>query len=508
MRVAAIPIVAHQTVNPAPALQRAVEQLAEALLREQPQLGADEQWRPYIPRRLDEGPALHLDDLSEIPLLNGDQDVRFLQDRARLRAGPDDLVASSSEPVDGYEAYCRDQLGLGAVEWLHPARPAHPLRIAAACWEDRHVRRQLVHRMRFGELSYLHPHMGTFSCWELAALLNGASRRPIQVIAPPPAVTAWANDKVQFTDAISRLFGKKFVPRTMSAWNETSLARHVAELSEISEVIGLKLPNSAGGSGIIVLDAIEFRGRRPHEIRQTLQPLLASIAWDASSRLLIDTWETDVLCSPSAQIWIPPESAGLPVLEGLFVQQLAGRQEFVGVTPASFPAPLADELATDAWLVARLFQRVGYIGRCSFDLILVGANLANCRLEFIECNGRWGGTSLPMTLMNRLFNDWQQQPFAVRVVPAAGLDRVTFPQLTHELQHDLYDHRTGQGRLIVYSPGRMPRQSSLTVLALGDSWDDAADCVAKRVGHRLERACRDALAVMPANTAGDEPATV
>jgi hypothetical protein len=182
---------------------------------------------------------------------------------------------------------------------------------------------------------------------------------------------------------------------------------------------------------------------------------------------------------------------GPPVIEGLFMQQLEGRERvFVGATAAQLPTPFATELATRSWLLGRLFQRLGYVGRCSFDLLLVGKSLADCRPQFIECNGRWGGTSLPMTLMNRLFGDWQRRPFAVQVVSAPGLDAITFPQLIAQLRNDLYDRQTGQGRLIVYTPGRMSQQSALSVLALGTSWTEAVEFLAQSVPQRLCQACR------------------
>jgi len=269
------------------------------------------------------------------------------------------------------------------------------------------------------------------------------------------------------------------------------LARRVSELAASAEVFGLKIPNSAGGAGNAVLDSAAVRGRPLHEVADVLRPVVAGIQWDGNSPLLIDLWETDVLCSPSAQLWIPPESVGEPVIEGLFVQQLGGRVgEFVGATAAQLPAPLATDLATRSWLLGRLFQRLGYVGRCSFDLILAGKSLADCRLEFIECNGRWGGTSLPMSLMNRLFGDWQRQPFAVQVVTAPGLDGITFSRLTERLRGELYDRRSGQGRLILYTPGRMRLQSSVSALALGPTWKEAIEFLAQSVPLQLANACR------------------
>ena len=80
-------IVQHLRPDPPPGLRHAVDALAVAVRRERPELSLPE---PFHDLALDgphEGPTLHLEDLSEIPRLDGGQDVRFYQDRARLRAG-------------------------------------------------------------------------------------------------------------------------------------------------------------------------------------------------------------------------------------------------------------------------------------------------------------------------------------------------------------------------------------------------------------------------------------
>src|SRR5690606_34224305 len=73
-------------------------------------------------------------------------------------------------------------------------------------------------------------------------------------------------------------------------------------------------------------------------------------------------------------------------------------------------------IAREAVLLASLFQQLGYFGRCSFDTILVGPDPATAEVHWAECNGRGGGTSIPMTLVNRLTGDWAETPLAV-VVP-------------------------------------------------------------------------------------------
>ena len=176
------------------------------------------------------------------------------------------------------------------------------------------------------------------------------------------------------------------------------------------------------------------------------------------------------------------------MVEGLFEQILVGCEGiFQGCTKANLPESLAREMATRSWLLAALFQRLGYVGRCSFDLLLVGDGPTSVRLEFIECNGRWGGTSGPMTLMNRLFGNWTAQPFAALKCYLPGLDRLRFIDLLEGLGPDLYDRRTGRGWIIFCNPGQLVSQSGIQYLTLGPTWDEAARRAKVEVPERLRR---------------------
>jgi hypothetical protein len=241
-------------------------------------------------------------------------------------------------------------------------------------------------------------------------------------------------------------------------------------------MLGFKLPSSAGGDGNIVITADQLRGCSLAETCQLLKRQLSPLSWDGCSPILIDSWEMEVLGSPAAQLWIPPQQQGFPVVEGIFRQTTEKlRGVFVGATRAELPADLTQEITDRTWLLARLFQLLGYVGRCSFDTILVGSRLDSCRLEFIECNGRWGGTSLYMTLMNRIFGDWTRQPFAVHVAHhIPGLDQFTFAELLTSLDRDLFDVRTRMGNLILANPGRLAYQAGITAVALAPSWQRAA----------------------------------
>jgi len=463
------PIVEHHKHASNAAERAAVVRLAGRLLRERPRLALEEDFRNLVPQRLEDAPTLHLDDLSTIARPERGLNIDFYQERARLRAGSGDCVASSAPAANGYEAYCREKLRLGRVEWLHPRPLKNRLRIAEACWEDEEVRSLLVRRIQADELRYLHPHMGTFAVWELGALLRDASGCPIQVIAPPPRVAAWVNDKVAFAEVVSRLFGPSLVPRTASACNFAILAQRVQELARTSPTIAIKLPNSAGGEGNVVLESKSLAGESLGALREQLKRVLARLNWHGESELLVDSWESDVICSPSAQLWIPPADEGEPIVEGIFSQVIEGPTgNFVGCVAATLACDITQEIATRCWLLGYLFQRLGYVGRCSFDLILVGTTPASSRIEFIECNGRWGGTSAPMTLMNRLFGDWSVQPYTATLCEAPGLDQLSFAQLLDAAGPNLLDLTSASGHILFFIPGRMAARSAIDVIAIGD----------------------------------------
>ena len=471
-----LPIIPHYRPDPPSDLLQEAEQLALLLRVEHCDKLTPDAFSELTPQLVEEGPTLYIDDFSEIPCSTGAHDSRYLQDRARLRAGDGDLVASCADSVEGYEEYCRDSLGLGSPQWLRPLEARCPERIADACWDDAATREALIRKVRQGELKYLHPNVGIAPVWELAFLLYRETGRAVQVIAPPAPIARWANDKIAFTATAARLFGEQFVPRTESASNFASLAEKVKELSQHSVKLGLKRPNAAGGSGNLVLDAAEFRDRPLADVRRLLSERLQHFLWESHTELLIDRWETDVLCSPSAQIWIPPEPQGMPIVEGVFMQNLQGdRGAFDGAAPAEFDSDLTREIVDRSWLLARVFQRLGYLGRCSFDMILAGENLSDCRLEFIECNGRWGGTSLPMTLMNRIFGDWKQRPFAARIViDTPGLQETSFTELQRHFGDEMFDVRTGRGELLLLTPSRLRSRGGITAIVLADSWEAAS----------------------------------
>ncbi len=323
--------------------------------------------------------------------------------------------------------------------------------------------------------------MGSFAVWALADLLARSTGRHIEVIAPPPALSRMTNNKLWVADVVARLLGSDRIPRTRSVSNFSTLAWAVRELAADSKRLVIKLTDSVGGGGNLVLEAKRFQGLPLGQIRLQLKSELAPFEWHGETSLLVGCWETEVLSTPSAQIWIPPLDAGEPCTEGLFEQVIQGREGLVaGTRPAVLPADLAQEIVDSGWLVARVFQHLGYVGRCSFDLILVGPDLARCKMEFVECNARWGGTSLPMTMLNRILGDWSARPFSCFNCALEDIDHVAlldepkgnpidFSEIVSRLDNVLFDPRSGRGELILYNPGSLIHRN-IAILGCGDRY--------------------------------------
>lgn len=470
-----IPILKCHRARVSQAAMNSVRQLAAEIVSKHPQLNREmDQFNEHvIDEEVLDAPTLHLDDFSEIPVIGKSENSRVLQQRARLRACDGDWVAQSRKIERGFSDYCEYHLGLGRVKWVYPAvADSNTRQIALECWQDRRLRHDLEQAVRHDGLRYIHPHVSTRNVWELAALLQGSTRMPISVVGPTPALANWANDKIEFTNAAQRLLGEEFVPRTDVAYNFAALAKTVKRLAIDHQKLGIKFPYGTGGAGNFLIDAKNVRGKSLIQIRNYLKEVLQNVRWPKNGRVLVDVWEVDVVASPSVQTWIPPKTCGEPVIEGLFIQSLSSdKGQFKGSCLAELPVNIEQQIVDQGYLLASLLQELGYVGRCSFDLILVGENTQDCRVEYIECNARWGGTSSPMTLINRLELN-EGQTYQIQQVDIADVWQMEFAELERELSSQLYNPLTGHGDLVLFNPARIENDSAIEVIAIGNSQQD------------------------------------
>jgi len=358
-------------------------------------IGAVSGWAP--------GQTLYFEDHRSIELIT-ETDAAMFEYRSLGLAGDDDLYIISRPRNRAFEAYLRDEVGLGSPRVRRVKRP--PRRhigppIAHLIQQDAALMERLVERA--GEGLNISPFLATGDVWALAAAIAKRAGRLVRICGPSPQMTRRANNKLWFTARATELLGADAAPPTLSTYGLATGAARIRQLAERHDTIVVKYPSSAGSAGNLRFPARQFRGRSLSAIRADLEDQLHQLAGRPHFPLLLGVWEHPVAESPSAQLWIPSKEDGPPVLEGVFVQVLEGETgAFIGARRATLPAAVMDRLVNEAQRLGLFFQEVGYFGRLSFDAVLIGETLEEAAIHWIECNARWGGVSIPMTVGRRI----------------------------------------------------------------------------------------------------------
>ena len=419
-------------------------------------------------------PTLLLDDVSDIPFLNDVVGVEEYQHRARVRAGDGDLFVAVTPQTPGYAEYCRDVLQLGDPEFVLAEPVEGPMRVSLACTRGSALARFTEVARAAGGLN-MHPYMGIEYVWEIARKVARDANVPVKVLAPPTPITWLANDKSLLSETVARTCGEEFVVETHRSADPRRLAELLLEMKPRHARVGMKRTRCASGMGNIHFALAELSDLEQTEAR--VREFLRRTEWDEREEVLVVAWE-DTPLSPSTQNWIPPLGAGPPRLDGIYEQLLEGAERvFVGSRPSQLPEQANRAIAQSSLRVCAALQAMGYVGRCSFDLLLVGDPGGAFKLRYVECNGRWGGTSTPMHLVDRLFGT-PRPPYRAQDVHLDALAGASLADVFAKLGDDLYDARTGQGRYVVYNCNPLATSGKLDVISVGRTQEEAEELLA------------------------------
>ena len=132
-------------------------------------------------------------------------------------------------------------------------------------------------------------------------------------------------------------------------------------------------------------------------------------------------------------------------------------------------------------MLARLFQRLGYFGRVSFDAIVAGETHDAAQLHWIECNGRWGGVSIPMSLVNRLTGDWVKHPFVVAQCEGLRLPHRSFNEVLDLLSGLLFGRNSSLGGLVIMTPQAIESGQGYHLVAIADDLSEARELMEEAV---------------------------
>lgn len=482
-----LPIVEQVPVEISTIERQRIAALADALRRNDPALAGNfGGLGPVTDRQLaagrlrqgaGDGPALLFEDHGEIPLFTAAAPSP-LEYRSLLLAGDGDVFALAGQRIADFETYARDDLRLGDVDVLPRPDTTGPL--PQALLADHASMARLVRCARDHGGFTVIPYLSTPAAWRLAAAIAEEAGVPVDVLAPPPALAARVNDKSWFSRRVAEVLGPDGIPETGWALDAFELTNSLQILGKRHRRLVVKMPDSAGGVGNVVLDAADVEGL-DHDA------LLAHV-WQQTGRagrgwgfpLLVGAWDDPVVDSPSVQLWVPRHGDGLPVVEGVFSQVLKGaRGTFVGAAPTWLPARWQQRLASEAVRLALLFQELGYFGRCSFDAVLAGEDLESAQAHWVDANGRWGGVSIALTAANRLAGDWQRRPFVIVQRSRLRMPPRSLPAILEDLGPAAFKPTEGRTGAVVLAPCRLIEGTGMNLMVLAtDTVTAEADAAA------------------------------
>ncbi|MBI3115173.1 MAG: hypothetical protein HYZ09_01620 [Candidatus Kerfeldbacteria bacterium] len=417
----------------------------------------------------DDRPALHVEDYSAIPSITMDVGVEHYTSRALHRAGGDDVVAATGPALPEYEQYLRESLGLTppacvSVPAVHP-RSA----VFAALLQTPDVLRRIASEWAPGEPVVIHPFLSLPAAWEVARALARLRTTPVQVLGPLPGLATALNDKGLFLEVAEDALGSDAVVEYVRASSVAEAATHARRFLQSHQRAVVKLSAGSAGVAAFHIDRATAADDLERALDSWLQQFMRS-GWTPA--LVVGPWYEDVIGSPSAQLWVPPPNDGPPVVDGLMDQLFApgGQGIYDGCRPTTLPTAVTKQLHAVAMTLGRLFQQLGYVGRCSFDFILRGADVMHALPQLIECNARWGAASTPLAFLNRVFGAGHERPYVVRIL--SGFQRlrgIPFARFAEVLHDVLYDRAADRGWCIPLNVGTLEPFGRLTVVTLGDS---------------------------------------
>ena len=470
---AALPIVSHYATKLAEGERAALADLAARVAAEEPNLSAIPPLDPQLGTGRIAAPSLLVEDHSGILLALAHVTDAGYTYRALLLAGEGDMLAVYGARNPAFEAYCRDVLRLGRVEALTPAPGEPPRPLSLACAEDAAFVERVARTARAAGGLNVVPYMATGGIWRLAGEIAQKAGVPVRVAGPPPKLARRVNDKLWFARRAAEVLGREAVPPSTAVYGMAALVGRVRRLGRRHDSVALKLTHASSSLGNLVLDTAEIAGLSPLALRERLGVLMRQVGWRQEFPLQVTAWEGPLVASPSAQLWIPLQGEGPPVVEGVFDQIVSGRAaRFVGAVPSGLPIFWRRRIAFEAARLGTLFQHLGYFGRCSFDAVLVGRTDTRGRLHWVECNGRWGGVSIPMTLANRLTGDWAAGGFLVMIRRLEGLRAKSTADFLKRFADALYRPGVAPAGAVLLSPGPLDIGKGIDLLILGR---DAAD---------------------------------
>lgn len=445
--------------------------IAEELLAAEPALVSSLDFGSQVRQGEGAGPNVLIGDQAEIPLLQNVSQSR-LDYRMACLARPSDIVIVRRRDHD-FEEYLAEGFGQTGVTFLE-ADTDQPIPIAKQAMSGGNLGSHLEKLATGARGLTLKPYLTKGTTWRLAQHLGEVSKAPVFVCGPSPRVSCRINDKLWFEGLARRVVGRKATPPTKSAFGPAAAAGLVSYLAKTSFQVVVKVPDSAGSAGNLILRSTDLRGLCLKAVRDMLMRRLRALGWSGAYPILVGVWDRHVTCSPSAQLWIPHPDEGLPIVEGIFAQHIHDMQSaFVGAARSRLPQDMKAGLATEAVEIAKVLQQIGYYGRCSLDAVVFLSEDAKPHIHWIECNGRWGGVSIPMTCAREINGGILPEGLLIVQERRPDLPAMPTRDFLQALKGLLWNPQSRSDGIVVLSPPENAQGIMINFLAVASCQADA-----------------------------------
>lgn len=456
--------------------------IAQDYLRDEPAFVSSLDFGPFVAQGIGPGPSVLIGDQSEISLFRASATLRLDHRMVLLARNGDTALVRRRE--SGFERYLAECLGLDDLTFLQvDTEPLRP--VTCQVHGAKRLLDALADQARMHGGLTLKAYLTTGNVWRLAQAIGERSGQRIHVCGPSPRATRRANDKLWFSQLARRVIGTHAIPPTLAAYGPAAAAGLVRRIGGSGRQVIIKVPDSAGSAGNIRLDAAYCQNMALADLRQFLLERLHNIGWRDSYPILVGVWDENVSHSPSVQMWIPDRSEGDPVVEEIFEQRVqGGNAAFVGAVSSALPDAIKARLRNEAAQIACVLQWLGYFGRCSLDAVICAPATGPETIHWIECNGRWGGVSIPMTATRQLLGDALWGPLGSLPAIAILQEKLRVPGMNCDaLRQRLSDLLFQQGRdpsgLVIMSPPEHPTGVSVNLLAIAETQIDAVGMLAE-----------------------------
>lgn len=451
-----------------------IQSIADRLIRDEPAFKGGAYFAPSVRQGLSNAPALIFGDQQEISLFAEITPSR-LEYRMAVLAQSGDIVAVHQRDI-AFENYLAKYLSLTDIAFIEPpaTRADHLVAMSIECRTNSQMQSYIdMIARKAGKLQLL-AFNTTGNVWRLAQEISQRCDVEVSVAGPSPRVARRANNKVWFTNRVRELLGSDALPPTFGVFGPAAAAGRIARLIKSNQRVVVKIPDSAGSAGNIAFDHDDIGGKKVADIKADLVEVLQSLGWREHYPVLVGIWDCNVISSPSVQFWLPRANEGTPIVEGVFEQSVQGEGgKFIGARRATLADEMHDRLVGGATILACLLQKLGYYGRCSFDTIVSQKPGARQRLQWIECNARWGGVSIPLTLANQLQSSGSPYGFVVVQQSLNNGSTHSTRQLINLLDELLYQRHKSTSGIVILSPPDQTQGMQINFLAIADTRNNA-----------------------------------